>query len=117
MSVLAVTMPINTTKTRCINRDFLCKIRCFCATVTFCAKPPKPPKSDNERIAIQLEALGIDWKDAEAAKAAIKSITQLEPEEANFPEIAARLSIRVQEQREAKAEAEKLKQSNAAPVR
>ena len=62
-----------------------------------------PQKSDKERIAMHLEALGIDWKDAEQAKGAIKSITQLEPTEDNFPEIEARLSIRVQEKRDADA--------------
>src|SRR5712691_9912361 len=56
--------------------------------------PPKPQKSDKERIAMHLEELGIDWKDAEQAKGAILSLTQLTPEEANFPEIESRLSIR-----------------------
>ena len=76
--------------------------------------PPKPPVSDKEKIATYLEKLGIDWKNAEQAKAAIRSITQLDPEEKNFPEIASRLSVRVQEQREAQVEAERLKKLNAA---
>jgi len=57
-------------------------------------------------IAAHLEELGINWKDAEQAKAAIRSITQLEPEEANFPEIESWLWVKVQEQREASAEAD-----------
>ena len=78
---------------------------------------PQRQKSDKERIAEHLEELGIDWKNADVARAAIKSITQLEPTEDNFPEIEARLAVRVEEQREAKAEAERLKNSNAAPVK
>jgi len=76
-----------------------------------------PQKTDKPRIAEHLEELGIDWKNADVARAAIKSITQLEPTEDNFPEIEARLAVRVEEQREAKAEAERLKNSNAAPVK
>ena len=72
--------------------------------------------ADRKKIAAHLKELGVDYKNAEIAKAMIKSITQLEPEEANFPDIEGRLAVRVQEQREAKAEAERLKNSNAAPV-
>jgi hypothetical protein len=57
-------------------------------------------------IAAHLEELGINWKDPEQAQAAIRSITQLEPEEANFPEIESWLWVKVQEQREASAEAD-----------
>jgi hypothetical protein len=74
----------------------------------------KPQKTDRELIAAYLEELGIDWKNADQSKAAIRSITQLEPEEANYPEIVGRLSVKVQEQREAKAEAERLKKTKAA---
>jgi len=57
-------------------------------------------------IAAHLEELGINWKDAEQAQAAIRSITQLEPKEANCPEIENWLWVKVQEQREASAEAD-----------
>jgi len=57
--------------------------------------------ADRKKITAYLQELGVDYKNAEVSKAMIKSIAQLEPTEANFPEIAARLSIRVQEQREA----------------
>jgi len=75
--------------------------------------------ADRRKIAAYLQELGVDVKkdkNGEVSKAMMKSITQLEPTEENFPEIAARLSVRVQEQREAKAEAERLKGMNAAPV-
>jgi len=57
-------------------------------------------------IAAHLEELGINWKNAEQTKAAIRSITQLEPKEANCPEIENWLWVKVQEQREASAEAD-----------
>jgi hypothetical protein len=77
---------------------------------------PKPKKTDRELIALYLEELGIDYTDKEQAKAVVLSITQLTLEEPNYAEIASRLSVTVHERREAKVEAEKLKQLNAAPV-
>ena len=37
-------------------------------------------------MATHFEYLGIDWKDAEQAKAALRSQPQLAPEEKNFPD-------------------------------
>jgi hypothetical protein len=81
--------------------------------------PPPPLKQeipDNLYIAALLKKLGIDPTDKDQTNAAVRSITELELIPANFDKIIDRLSVRLEEQRKTEEEAERLKETNAAPV-